>query len=114
MDDLDIIEDFKKGNALAFEALLLKYQDRIYNLCRYLLENPHDADDAAQDSFVKAFQGLKRFTPTASFYTWLYRIAVNTCLDQRRKASSRTLVCRRRHRLSGYGPLAEPLSRIRL
>jgi RNA polymerase sigma-70 factor (ECF subfamily) len=90
MDDLDIIEDFKKGNALAFEALLLKYQDRIYNLCRYLLENPHDADDAAQDSFVKAFQGLKRFTPTASFYTWLYRIAVNTCLDQRRKASSRT------------------------
>lgn len=90
MDDFGSIEDFKKGNASAFESLLLKYKDRIYTLCRYLLENPHDADDAAQDTFVKAFQGLQRFTPTASFYTWLYRIAVNTCLDQRRKASLRT------------------------
>jgi RNA polymerase sigma-70 factor, ECF subfamily len=90
MDDFGSIEDFKKGNASAFESLLLKYKDRIYTLCRYLLGNPHDADDAAQDTFVKAFQGLKRFTPTASFYTWLYRIAVNTCLDQRRKASLRT------------------------
>jgi RNA polymerase sigma-70 factor (ECF subfamily) len=90
MDDFGNIEDFKKGNASAFESLLLKYKDRIYTLCRYLLEDPHDADDAAQDTFVKAFQGLKRFTPAASFYTWLYRIAVNTCLDQRRKASLRT------------------------
>jgi len=90
MDDFGNIEDFRKGNPSAFEALLLKYKDRIYTLCRYLLENPQDADDAAQDTFVKAFQGLARFTPTASFYTWLYRIAVNTCLDQRRKASLRT------------------------
>jgi RNA polymerase sigma-70 factor (ECF subfamily) len=53
------------------------------------LENPQDADDAAQDTFVKAFQGLKGFTPAASFYTWLYRIAINTCLDHRRKTSLR-------------------------
>jgi RNA polymerase sigma-70 factor (ECF subfamily) len=90
MDDSDCEEDFKKGDASAFEVLLLKYKDRIYTLCRYLLENPQDADDAAQDTFVKAFQGLQGFTPAASFYTWLYRIAVNTCLDQRRKTSLRT------------------------
>lgn len=90
MDDFDSIADYKQGNTSAFEPLLLKYQHRIYTLCRYLLEDPHDADDAAQDTYVKAFQGLKRFTPDASFYTWLYRIAVNTCLDQRRKASLRT------------------------
>ncbi len=89
MDDFGNIEDFKKGNASAFESLLLKYKDRIYNVCRYLLEDPHDAEDAAQDTFVSAFQGLTRFIPAASFYTWLYRIAVNTCLDQRRKTSLR-------------------------
>ena len=90
MDDFENIEEFKKGDTSAFEVLLLKYKDRIYTVCRYLLENPHDADDAAQDTFVKAFQGLKGFTPAASFYTWLYRIAVNTCLDQRRKTSLKT------------------------
>lgn len=90
MDDYGDIEDFKKGNASAFESLLLKYKDRIFTLCRYLLDNPHDADDAAQDTFVKAFQGLKKFSPDAAFYTWLYRIAVNTCLDHRRKTFLRT------------------------
>jgi len=85
MDDIRFIENFKKGDISAFGALVQKYQDRIYTLCRYMLENQDDADDAAQDTFVKAFQGLKGFTPTSSFYTWLYRIAVNTCLDHKRK-----------------------------
>ncbi|MGB7970330.1 MAG: sigma-70 family RNA polymerase sigma factor [Candidatus Deferrimicrobiaceae bacterium] len=89
MDDFSRIEEFQKGDPSAFELLLLKYQHRIYTLCRYLLQDPYDAEDAAQETFVKAFQGLKRFTPAASFYTWLYRIAVNTCLDHRRKASVR-------------------------
>jgi DNA-directed RNA polymerase specialized sigma24 family protein len=52
MDDFDNIEEFKKGNASAFEGLLLKYKDRIYTVCRYLLENPHDADDAAGTNFL--------------------------------------------------------------
>jgi hypothetical protein len=45
MDDFGSIEDFKKGDASAFESLSVNYQDRIYNLCRYFLENPQDADD---------------------------------------------------------------------
>lgn len=91
MDDVYHIKNFKNGDNSAFGALVQKYQDRICTLCRYMLGNRDDADDAAQDTFVKAFQGLKGFTPTSSFYTWLYRIAVNTCLDHKRKFSLHSL-----------------------
>ena len=84
-DDLTTIERFKKGEKAAFEELVLKYQDRIYNLCRHLLGNAHDAEDAAQDVFLKAYQALPKFQPDASLYTWLYRIATNICIDRRRK-----------------------------
>ncbi len=55
-----------------------------------MLENPQDAEDAAQDTFIKAHQGLKNFSPVATVYTWLYRIGVNTCLDHKRKSSLRS------------------------
>lgn len=84
-DDLEILKKFKKGETLAFGELVLKYQDRIYNLCRHMLGNAHEAEDAAQDTFLKAYQKLKDFKPEASLYTWLYRIAVNTCLDYKKK-----------------------------
>jgi len=84
-DDLDLINRFKDGDTSAFEEIVFKYQDRIYNLCRHMLQNAHDAEDAAQDVFVKAYQNLNRFKPEASLLTWLYRIAINTCIDYRRK-----------------------------
>ncbi len=84
-DESSIIDRFKKGEKAAFEELVLRYQDRIYNLCRHLLRNTHDAEDAAQDTFIKAYHNLDNFRPEASFYTWLYRIAVNTCLDYKKK-----------------------------
>jgi RNA polymerase sigma-70 factor (ECF subfamily) len=90
-DDDKIIENIKNDDKAAFAALIEKYGDRIYTLCRYLLEIPQDAEDAAQDTFVKAFHGLKSFTSASSLYTWLYRIAVNTCLDHKRKISLRSL-----------------------
>lgn len=83
--DISIIDRFKKGEKAAFEELVLIYQDRIYNLCRHMLHNAHEAEDAAQDTFIKAYQHLKHFRPEASLYTWLYRIAVNTCLDYKKK-----------------------------
>jgi len=82
---LSIIDRFKKGDEAAFEELILKYQDRIYNLCRHMLGNTHNAEDAAQDTFVKAYRNLKNFKPESSLYTWLYRIAVNTCLDYKKR-----------------------------
>jgi RNA polymerase sigma-70 factor (ECF subfamily) len=84
--DIALIGSFKSGDLSAFEKLVCKYQDKIYNLCRYILRNELDAQDAAQDVFLKAYKSLNRFNPKASFYTWLYRIAVNTCLDYKRKS----------------------------
>lgn len=84
-DDLSLINRFKEGDLSAFEEIVLKYQDKIYNLCRHMLGNAADAEDAAQDVFLKAYQALPRFQPDASLYTWLYRIATNTCIDHKRK-----------------------------
>ncbi len=83
--DITAVDRFKAGNLSGFEDIVRKYQDRIYNLCRRMLENPHDAEDAAQDVFLKAFQAVPKFRPDASLYTWLYRIAINTCIDYKRK-----------------------------
>lgn len=84
-DDLQNINRFKEGDKASFEDIVLKYQDRIYNLCRHILGSAHDAEDAAQDTFIKAYQNLNSFRAEASFYTWLYRIAVNTCLDYKKR-----------------------------
>jgi RNA polymerase sigma-70 factor (ECF subfamily) len=99
-DERDLIGRIQKGDLSAFEALVRKYQDRVYNLCRYMLQDPPDAQDAAQDVFLKAYKAIKDFKPGASFYAWTYRIAVNTCLDYRR--ISRREVLRR-------APLTEDL-----
>ncbi len=84
-DYLHFINRFKERDKVEFEELILKYQNKIYNLCRHMLGNDHDAEDAAQDTFIKAYQNLNNFRPEACFYTWLYRIAVNTCLDYRKR-----------------------------
>lgn len=84
-DENHLIRRFKAGDPSTFETIVQAHQDRIYNLCYYLLGNSQDAEDAAQDVFIKAYRNLNNFTPEASLYTWLYRIGVNTCLDQRRK-----------------------------
>jgi RNA polymerase sigma-70 factor, ECF subfamily len=84
-EDINLIIRFKDGDLSAFEEFVRKNEDRIYNLCRYMLRDASDAQDAAQDTFLKAYKGLKDFRPDASLSTWLYRIAVNTCLDHRKK-----------------------------
>jgi RNA polymerase sigma-70 factor (ECF subfamily) len=83
--DIELITRFRNGDQSAFEEIVLESQDRIYNLCRRMLGNAHDAEDAAQDVFLKAYQALARFEPGASLSTWLYRIAINTCIDYKRK-----------------------------
>lgn len=87
MTEDTIIGRCQNGDSAAFEHLVLHYQDKVLTLCRYLLKNPHDAEDAAQETFVKAFKNIRNYTPDAPFYTWLSRIAVNTCHDLQRKHS---------------------------
>jgi len=100
-DEIDLIERFKKGDSSVFETIVRKYQDRIYNLCRYMLQDSREAQDAAQDAFIKAYKGLEDFQPESTLYTWLYRITVNTCLDYRKKS---------RREAARYEPLSENLA----
>jgi len=107
IDDEHLIRRFRSGDVSAFEELVRAYQDRIYNLCRYMLRSPLDAQDAAQDVFLKAYKGLEDFKPNSSLYTWIYRIAVNTCLDYKRKSRREAL----KHKsLAETSPAAEPIS----
>jgi RNA polymerase sigma-70 factor, ECF subfamily len=80
--DHRLITDFLHGNPEAFNQLLLQYKDQVFNLCLRILENRSDAEDCAQETFVKAYFGLKGFKFKSGFKTWLYRIAVNTCKNK--------------------------------
>jgi RNA polymerase sigma-70 factor, ECF subfamily len=85
-DDRELITRCQAGSRGAFEQLVLKYQDRIYNLCRHMIADADEAQDAAQDVFVKVYVSLKGYRPDAAFYTLLYRIAINTCLDHKKRS----------------------------
>ena len=61
INESDLVKRFKNGDPPAFEEIARKYQNRIYNLCRYMLQGPDDAQDAAQDVFLKAYRALKDF-----------------------------------------------------
>ena len=71
------------GEREAFDRLVQRYQREVYRLCYRYVNNHHDADDVAQDVFLKAYRAIGRFRGDSSFSTWLYRIAVNTCLTFR-------------------------------
>ena len=83
-EDAALINAFKaKKNAEgAFDALVLKYKDRVFNLCYRYLGNYEEANDCAQESFVKVYRNLDKFRLDSSFSTWIYRIAVNTCKNK--------------------------------
>ncbi|HTI71305.1 MAG TPA: sigma-70 family RNA polymerase sigma factor [Candidatus Limnocylindria bacterium] len=76
-----LVAQAQGGDMTAFDSLVGRYQDRIYGLCYHLTSNHEEAADLAQDAFVKAWQALASFKGDASFFTWVYRIAVNTTLN---------------------------------
>lgn len=90
-DEHILIQKAVQGDLKAFEELVLAYQDKVYGICRYML-GPGEAWDAAQDSFVKAFKNLDRFTPSPGFSAWITRIAINTCLDYKRRPAHLPLI----------------------
>ena len=73
----------QRGEREGFDRLVERYQREVYRLCYRYVNNHHDADDLAQDVFLKAYRAIGRFRGDSSFSTWLYRIAVNTCLNFR-------------------------------
>jgi RNA polymerase sigma-70 factor, ECF subfamily len=81
--DREAVEACQSGNAAAFGLLVSRHQRAVYRLCYRYLGNHQDADDMAQEVFFKAFRSISHFRGESAFSTWLYRIAVNTCLNFR-------------------------------
>ncbi len=76
--DKELVRRVQKGDRYAFDLLFSRYQHKILNLVSRYLKNPQDVEDVTQEAFIKAFRALPRFRGESAFYTWLYRIAINT------------------------------------
>jgi RNA polymerase sigma-70 factor (ECF subfamily) len=87
--DQAVVERVLRGDIDAFSVLVDRYQDRIYSVVLSYVSNPEDAVDVAQDAFIKSYSKLRSFDSASAFYTWLYRIAINTAIDFLRKRKSR-------------------------
>jgi RNA polymerase sigma-70 factor (ECF subfamily) len=89
-EDLAVVRQVQAGDVAAFDRLIFKYRARIFGVVYHLTSNREDAADLAQDAFIKAFQSIHRFQGQASFFTWLYRIAINATLSHLRKNRRRS------------------------
>lgn len=76
--DEELVRRVQAGDKKAFDLLVLKYQNRIVQLINRYIRDPHEALDIAQDTFIKAYRALPSFRGESAFYTWIYRIAINT------------------------------------
>lgn len=85
MDEEKALIETAQVDALAFEKLITIHEKNIYNIAYRIMHNKHDAQDMAQESIIKAFKNIKSFRKTCLFSSWIYRITVNTCLDELRK-----------------------------
>jgi RNA polymerase sigma-70 factor, ECF subfamily len=81
----EIIKLVLSGHTEAFTSIVENYQKPVYNLCYRMLGNPFDAEDAAQEAFIRVLKNLKRYDPKRPFSTWLLAIAAHYCIDQLRK-----------------------------
>lgn len=81
----DKIKQVKKGDQAAFEDVVLFYQDKIYQHCNRMLGNAHEAEEIAQEAFIRAYINIHSYDERRKFSTWLYRIATNLTIDRLRK-----------------------------
>jgi RNA polymerase sigma-70 factor, ECF subfamily len=88
-DDQALIRAAQAGDRVAFEELVHRYDREVLRLALNLLHRPEDARDVYQEAFFKAYKNLHRFRFECTFYTWLYRIVTNVCLDHMRRRNSR-------------------------
>ena len=88
-EDDELIREAQKGQREAFDALVRRYDQSVLRLALHMLGSEQDAQDVHQEAFIKAYRHLGNFRFECSFYTWLYRIVTNLCLDQLRRRKSR-------------------------
>jgi len=89
LDDKTLVAEAQVGNRAAFEELVHRYDRDVLRLARNLMKRPEDARDVYQEAFLKVYRNLHRFRFECSFYTWLYRIVTNVCLDHLRRRQAR-------------------------
>jgi RNA polymerase sigma-70 factor (ECF subfamily) len=88
--DLELVQRSQKGEGAAYDELIRRYQERIYATIYHMTSNHEDANDLAQETFIKGFSALKSFKGDSSFYTWIYRIAVNKTINFLKQRKNRT------------------------
>ena len=93
LPDSQLIATFQSGDLSVFNLLYHRHYDRIHGVILSVIYNPEDALDITQEVFLKAYQGLESFNRASKFYSWLYRIAINRCIDHmRRQSKHRVLI----------------------
>jgi RNA polymerase sigma factor (sigma-70 family) len=90
VDEESLVRRARRGDLEAYDELVRRHQERIYATIYHMTSNHEDANDLAQESFIKAYQALKSFKGGSSFYTWLYRIAVNKTINFLKQRKNRT------------------------
>lgn len=103
LDDHQLIQQCLRGNRAAFEELVRRYGDRLFNTVFRLLGNTEDAQDVVQEAFINAYQSLHTFRRDSQFFTWLYRIAYNTAVSHKRKHKGTVSIEASRNGESGVG-----------
>ncbi|NLM46995.1 MAG: sigma-70 family RNA polymerase sigma factor [Firmicutes bacterium] len=91
-DEKELLARCRQGDLAAYDILMQRYEKKIYTLCLRMSGNSFDAEDLTQEVFLKAFRALPSFHGQSAFSTWLFRIAANTCLDERRRRKRRPAV----------------------
>ena len=88
-EDDELVREAQRGQRTSFDTLVRRYDQSVLRLALHMLGNEQDAQDVHQEAFIKAYRHLGNFRFECSFYTWLYRIVTNLCLDQMRRRKSR-------------------------
>ena len=83
--EADLLKRIKQADDLAFTSIVEQFQSPVFNLCYRMLGNKQDAEDAAQETFWRAYQGINKYDPNRSFSTWLLSIAAHYCIDLHRR-----------------------------
>jgi RNA polymerase sigma-70 factor (ECF subfamily) len=92
VDERALVRKAKAGNLRAYDELVRRYQERVYSTIYHMTANHEDANDLAQETFIKAYRALKSFKGDSSFFTWIYRIAVNKTINFLKQRKHRYLL----------------------
>lgn len=90
--DWIVVQKVQAGNVGAFDVLVQRYREKIFSVIYNMTSNREDASDLTQDTFIKAFQAIGRFKGKSSFFTWIYRIAINTSMTFLKKRNRRRYI----------------------